>query len=199
MRLARRMGCLGTESAFEVFAQARALEAQGRRIIHLELGEPDFDTPAHIKEAAAKALRDGHTHYVPPPGIAALREAVAEFLARWHRLSTTADRVIITPGAKPIMWYLMLATCEEGDEVVCPDPGFPMYASIATFCGARPVPIPLREQNQFRLDPEELASLVSERTKLIILNSPHNPCGSVLTREEAEAIAEIVLRHDLLV
>lgn len=199
MKLAQRMARLGTESAFEVLARARDLEAQGRRIIHLEIGEPDFDTPDHIKEAAAQALRDGHTHYVPAPGIPALREAVVEFLARWDRLYTSPDRVVVTPGAKPIMWYLMLATCEEGDEVIYPDPGFPMYASIAAFCGAQPVPVPLREDNQFRLDPEELDSLVSERTRLIILSSPHNPCGSALTRQEAEAIAEIALRHDLLV
>lgn len=197
--LADRMGRLGTESAFEVLARAKALEAEGRRIIHLEIGEPDFDTPEHIKEAAAKALREGHTHYVPAPGIPALREAVCELLSRTGRLDATPDRVVVTPGAKPIMWYLMLATCQEGDEVLYPDPGFPMYASIAAFTGATPVPVPLREENQFRLDPEELASLVSPRSRVLILNSPHNPCGSALTREDVQAIAEVVLRHDLLV
>ncbi|MBI4538305.1 MAG: pyridoxal phosphate-dependent aminotransferase [Gemmatimonadetes bacterium] len=199
IRLAERMGRLGTESAFEVLARAKALEARGRRMIHLEIGEPDFDTPAHIKEAAAAALRDGHTHYVPAPGIPRLREAVVEFLARTGRLTATPDRVVVTPGAKPIMWYLMLATCQEGDEVLYPDPGFPMYPSIAAFCGATPVPVPLREENGFRLDPEELAALVTQRTRLLILCSPHNPCGSALTREDVEAIAEVVLRHDLLV
>lgn len=197
--LADRMARLGTESAFEVLARAKALEAQGRRIIHLEIGEPDFDTPEHIKEAAARALRDGHTHYVPAPGIPALREAVCELLARTGRLDATPDRVVVTPGAKPIMWYLMLATCQEGDEVLYPDPGFPMYGSIAAFTGATPVPVPLRQENQFRLDPEELASLVTPRSRVLILNSPHNPCGSALTREDVQAIAEVVLRHNLLV
>jgi aspartate aminotransferase len=198
-RLAGRMSRLGTESAFEVLAQARGLEAQGRRIIHLEIGEPDFATPPHIVEAAVAALRDGLTHYVPAPGLPEVREAVAAWLARTGRLETTPDRVIVTPGAKPIMWYVMLATCQQGDEVIYPDPGFPMYESIARFTGAAAVPLPLREENQFRPDPAELASLVTPRTRLLILNSPHNPCGSALTRADCEAIAEIAIRHDLLV
>jgi aspartate aminotransferase len=197
--LAERMSRLGTESAFEVLARARAMEAEGRKIIHLEIGEPDFDTPAHIVEAAAEALRGGLTHYVPAPGLPEVREAVAAWLAGSGRLQTTADRVIITPGAKPIMWYLMLATCQEGDEVIYPDPGFPMYESIARFTGATPVPLPLREENQFRPDPEELAALVTPRTRLLVLNSPHNPCGSALSRADCEAIAEIAMRNDLLV
>ena len=198
-RLAERMSRLGTESAFEVLARARALEAQGRKIIHLEIGEPDFDTPAHIVEAAVEALRSGFTHYVPAPGLPEVREAVAAWLSRTGRLETTADRVIVTPGAKPIMWNLMLATCQEGDEVIYPDPGFPMYESIARFTGATPVPLPLREENGFRPDPDELASLVTSRTRLLVLNTPHNPCGSALTREDCEAIAEIAMRNDLLV
>jgi aspartate/methionine/tyrosine aminotransferase len=198
-RLADRMSRLGTESAFEVLAIARGLEAQGRKIIHLEIGEPDFGTPAHIVEAAAEALHSGFTHYVPAPGLPEVREAVAAWLSRIGRLETTPDRVIVTPGAKPIMWYLMLATCQEGDEVICPDPGFPMYESIARFTGATPVPLPLREENEFRPDPEELASLVTPRTRLLVLNSPHNPCGSALTQADCEAIAEIALRNDLLV
>ena len=199
MQLADRMGRLGTESAFEVLARARALEAEGRKIVHLEIGEPDFDTPDHIRDAAAEALASGQTHYVPAPGIPPLRQAVVDFLSTWNRMEATPDRVIVTPGAKPIMWYLMLATCQAGDEVIYPDPGFPMYESIASFVGATPVPIPLREENEFRLDPQELAGLVTERTKLLILNSPHNPCGSALTAEDCEAIAEIALRNDLLV
>ena len=198
-RLAERMSRLGTESAFEVLAQARALEAQGRKIIHLEIGEPDFDTPAHIVEAAEGALRSGFTHYVPAPGLAEVREAVASWLSQTGRLETTPDRVVVTPGAKPIMWYLMLATCQEGDEVIYPDPGFPMYESIARFTGATPVPLPLREENGFRPDPDELASLVTPRTRLLVLNTPHNPCGSALTRADCEAIAEIAMRNDLLV
>ncbi|TMG51280.1 MAG: pyridoxal phosphate-dependent aminotransferase [Chloroflexi bacterium] len=199
MELAGRMARLGTESAFEVLIRANALEATGRSVIHLELGEPDFDTPRHIVEAAAEALRGGATHYVPAPGIPPLREAVAAFLSRTGRMETTADRVVVTPGAKPIMWYSMLALCGEGDEIVYPDPGFPMYESIAAFVGARPVPIPLREENGFRADPEELASLVGERTKLVILSSPHNPCGSALSAEDCGAIAELANRHDFVV
>ncbi len=198
-RLAERMSRLGTESAFEVLARARALEAQGREIIHLEIGEPDFNTPAHIVEAAVEALHSGFTHYVPAPGLPEVREAVAGWLSRTGRLETTPDRVIVTPGAKPIMWNLMLATCQEGDEVIYPDPGFPMYESIARFTGATPVPLPLREENGFRPDPDELASLVTPRTRLLVLNTPHNPCGSALTREDCEAIAEIAMRNDLLV
>lgn len=198
-RLAERMSRLGTESAFEVLARARGLEAQGRTIIHLEIGEPDFDTPAHIVEAAAEALRSGFTHYVPAPGLPEVREAVAAWLSRTGRLETTPDRVIVTPGAKPIMWCLMLATCQEGDEVIYPDPGFPMYESIARFTGATPVPLPLREENAFRPDPDELASLVTPRTRLLVLNTPHNPCGSALTMQDCEAIAEIATRNDLLV
>lgn len=198
-RLAERMSRLGTESAFEVLARARGLEAQGRTIIHLEIGEPDFDTPAHIVEAAAEALRSGFTHYVPAPGLPEVREAVAAWLSRTGRLETVPDRVIVTPGAKPIMWCLMLATCQEGDEVIYPDPGFPMYESIARFTGATPVPLPLREENAFRPDPDELASLVTPRTRLLVLNTPHNPCGSALTMQDCEAIAEIATRNDLLV
>ena len=199
MRLADRMDRLGTESAFEVLARARALEASGREVIHLEIGEPDFETPAHIVQAAVEALQSGYTHYVPSPGLPELRKAVAAFLARTGRLSTTPDRVIVTPGAKPIMFYTILALCQEGDEVIYPDPGFPMYESIANFAGATPVPIPLREEKGFRLDPEELASLVTERTRLIVLNSPHNPCGSALTRADLEAIAAIAIERDLMV
>ncbi len=199
MQLADRMGRLGTESAFEVLARARALEATGRKVIHLEIGEPDFDTPQHICDAAAEALASGQTHYVPAPGIPPLREAVAEFLERNGRMRATADRVVVTPGAKPIMFYVIMALCQEGDEVLYPNPAFPMYESITAFAGATPVPIPLREENQFRIDPEELATLVTDRTKLLILNTPHNPCGSALTREDVERIAEIAMANDLIV
>ncbi|MGO9342201.1 MAG: pyridoxal phosphate-dependent aminotransferase [Acidimicrobiales bacterium] len=199
MKLASRMEKLGTESAFAVLAQAQALEATGRRVVHLEIGEPDFPTPAHIVEAAEEALRSGHTHYVPAPGILPLREAVSAFLERKGRLRASPDRVVVTPGAKPIMFYTILALCESGDEVLYPDPGFPMYESIASFSGAVAVPIPLREENKFRMDPEEVERLVTPRTKLLILNSPHNPCGSAMSHCDCEAIAEIAMRHDLTV
>src|SRR5580692_417054 len=198
-RLADRMGRLGTESAFEVLARAKAMEAAGHKIIHLEIGEPDFPTAEHIVEAAVEALRAGHTHYVPAPGIPALREAVAAFLDRTGRLKTTSDRVIVTPGAKPIMFFSILALANEGDEVLYPDPGFPMYESITSFAGAVPVPVPLRERNGFRIDTGELERLITDRSRLLIINSPHNPCGSALTREDCEAIAAIALRHDNLV
>ncbi|HEV8372014.1 MAG TPA: pyridoxal phosphate-dependent aminotransferase [Actinomycetota bacterium] len=199
MKLADRMGRLGTESAFEVLARARALELTGAKVIHLEIGEPDFDTPPHIVAAAGDALAKGHTHYVPAPGIPELRAAVAGFLERTGRLRTSPDRVVVTPGAKPIMFFTILALCQDGDEVLYPDPGFPMYESIAAFAGARPVPVPLREEHGFRMDPDELASLVTDRTRLVILNSPHNPCGSMLTRDDVEAIARVALEHDLVV
>ncbi|TDD26922.1 pyridoxal phosphate-dependent aminotransferase [Kribbella turkmenica] len=199
MKLAGRMERLGTESAFEVLAKAKALEASGREIVHLEIGEPDFDTPAHVAAAAQQAIDKGHTHYVPAPGIPELRTAVTDFLERTGRLSASPDRVLVTPGAKPIMFFTIMALCEEGDEVLYPDPGFPMYASIASFAGATPVPVPLREENGFVIDPEELAALVTPRTKLLILNSPHNPCGSASTPEQLAAIAEIAIRNDLVV
>jgi aspartate aminotransferase len=197
--LADRMSRLGTESAFEVLARAKAMEAAGRKVIHLEIGEPDFPTADHIVEAAVEALRNGQTHYVPAPGVPPLREAVAAFLERTSRMNISPDRVIVTPGAKPIMFFTIMALCAEGDEVLYPDPSFPMYESITAFAGATPVPIPLREENQFRIDTGELERLVTDRTKLLIINSPHNPCGSALTRADCEAIAEIAMRHNLTV
>src|SRR5919198_1193462 len=199
MQLADRMGRLGTESAFEVLARARALEASGRKVLHLEIGEPDFDTPEHIVEAAAEALRQGFTHYVAAPGLPEVREAAGQFFEQTGRGHSPADQVVITPGSKPIMFYAIMALCEEGDEVLYPDPGFPMYESIAAFAGARPVPVPLREENGFTVDPDELASLVTGRTRLLILNSPHNPCGSVLAAEDVEAIARLAMERDLVV
>jgi aspartate aminotransferase len=197
--LADRMTRLGTESAFEVLARARAMEAAGGQIIHLEIGEPDFPTAPHIVEAAVEALQAGQTHYVPAPGIPALRESVTSFLERTGRLRTSPDRVIVTPGAKPIMFFTIMALCGPGDEVLYPDPSFPMYESITGLAGAVGVPIPLREDNEFRIDTDELARLVTDRSKLLIINSPHNPCGSALTRSDCAAIAEIAQRHDLIV
>ncbi len=199
IRLADRMAGLGTESAFEVLARARAIEDAGGKIVHLEIGEPDFPTAPHIVEAAVEALRAGATHYVPAPGIPPLRQAVAAFLERTGRMRVTPDRVIVTPGAKPIMFFTILALAGEGDEVLYPDPGFPMYSSITSFAGAVPVPVPLRERNGFRIDTDELERLITDRSKLLIINSPHNPCGSALTRQDCEAIAAIAQRHDLTV
>jgi aspartate/methionine/tyrosine aminotransferase len=199
MDLAPRMKGLGTESAFAVLAKAQALESTGRRVIHLEIGEPDFPTPAHVVDAAIEALRAGQTHYVPAPGTPALRAAVSAFLERTDRLRVGADRVVITPGAKPIMFFTILALCAAGDEVLYPDPGFPMYESIVRLAGATPVAVPVRESNDFRIDPEELERLVTPRTKLLILNSPHNPCGAAMTRADCETVAEIAQRHDLTV
>ncbi|HEX4659050.1 MAG TPA: pyridoxal phosphate-dependent aminotransferase [Streptosporangiaceae bacterium] len=199
LSLADRMGRLGTESAFEVLARAKAMEAAGAKVIHLEIGEPDFPTAPHIVEAAVEALRAGQTHYVPAPGVPPLREAVAAFLERTGRMRVSPDRIIVTPGAKPIMFFTIMALCGDGDEVLYPDPSFPMYESITAFAGAVPVPIPLRQGNEFRIDTDELESLVTDRSKLLIINSPHNPCGSSLTRADCEAIADIAQRHDLTV
>jgi aspartate aminotransferase len=191
-RLAERMRVLGTETAFEVLARARALEAAGRTIVHLEIGEPDFDTPDHIKEAAIRALRDGYTHYTPAAGIGEAREAIADHVGRSRGIRVTPEQVVITPGAKPVMFFLMLALLNPGDEVIYPDPGFPIYESVAHFVGARAVPWVLREDREFRADPEDLRRLVTPRTKLVVLNSPHNPTAGVLSRADLESIAETV-------
>ncbi|HMK63400.1 MAG TPA: pyridoxal phosphate-dependent aminotransferase [Acidimicrobiales bacterium] len=199
MNLQPRVEQLGTESAFAVLARAKELEESGRHVVGLEIGEPDFSTRPHIVEAAVEALRAGATHYVPAPGTPQLRRAVSAFLERTGRMQVAPERVIVTPGAKPIMFFTILALCGPGDEVLFPDPGFPMYESITAFAGAMPVPVPLRESNQFRIDPDELESLITDRTRLLVVNSPHNPCGSVLTKGDCEAIAETCLRHDLTV
>jgi aspartate aminotransferase len=199
MELAARIGRMGTESAFEVLARARALEAQGRKVVHLEIGEPDFDTPSHIIEAAVEAVRSGFTHYNPAPGYPEVREAIGQFFGRTGRPAYPADRIVITPGAKPIMFYAILTLCEEGDEVLYPNPGFPMYESLTEFAGATAVPVPLREENEFRMDPDEVASLITDRTKLLVLNSPHNPCGSALTQDDVEALAKLAIEHDFYV
>ena len=199
MRLAARMEDIGTETAFEAAARARELEATGRDVIHLEIGEPDLDTPAFIRDAAKRALDEGWTHYAPPNGLPQLREAIAADASRRKGFPADPDRVVVTPGAKPIMFYAMLALVEAGDEVIYPDPGFPIYESMARYVGATPRPIALRQENGFRLDTDELRSLVSDRTRLIIFNSPHNPTGSVLGREEIEAIADLARERDIVV
>ena len=192
LKFAARMSLLGTETAFEVLARAKALEAQGRSIVHLEIGEPDFDTPEHIKEAAIRALRDGYTHYTPTAGILEAREAIAEYVGATRGIAVGADQVVITPGAKPIMFYVILALVDHGDEVIYPDPGFPIYESVARFAGGRLVPWALREERGFRADPEELRRLLSPRTRLVILNSPHNPTAGVLSRADVQAVADMV-------
>ena len=200
MRLAGRMERIGTETAFEAAARARALEASGRDVIHLEIGEPDFETPRHVSEAASSALLDeGMTHYTNSTGIPELREAIAADVRARKRIETSPDRVVVTPGAKPIMFYAMLALLDEGDEAIYPNPGFPIYESMIRYVGATPVPAPLREANEFRMDVEEVRSLVTDRTRLIVINSPHNPTGSVLTDADIAAIAEIAVERDLVV
>ncbi|MEO0079773.1 MAG: pyridoxal phosphate-dependent aminotransferase [candidate division WOR-3 bacterium] len=195
MRLAQRMCQLGTETAFDCLRRAKALECK-MEVVHLEIGEPDFDTPKHIREAAKEALDKGYTHYGPSPGLPELRQAIAEYASRLRGVNFTADQVVVTPGAKPIMSFAIMALVEPGDEVIYPNPGFPIYESMIDFMGGRPVPIRLRMENDFRLDTEELASLVNPRTKLIIINSPQNPTGGVLTREDLRLIAEVALKHD---
>lgn len=197
--LAERMGRLGTESAFEVLARARALEAQGRSIIHLEIGEPDFDTPPHIVEAAIEALRGGDTHYTPAAGLLELRAAIAEEVSRTRGIPVEPDRVVVTPGGKPIMFFTILALAEEGAEVIYPDPGFPIYESVIRFAGATPVPLPLREELGFAFDPDELRRLVTKRTRLVIVNSPHNPTGAVIGREVLEELARLAQEYGFIV
>lgn len=199
MKLAQRMSRLGTETAFEVLVRAKALEAQGREVIHLEIGEPDFDTPAHIIEAACRALHSGYTHYVPSAGIPELREAIAEDVSKSRGIAVNPNQVVVTPGGKPIMFFVILALAESGDEVIYPNPGFPIYESMINFVGATPVPLRLLEEREFGFDVDELRSKVNPRTKLIIINSPHNPCGSMLSREDLAAIAEIVAKYDVMI
>jgi aspartate/methionine/tyrosine aminotransferase len=191
---------IGTETAFEAAARARALEATGREVIHLEIGEPDFDTPRNVSEAAAHALLDeGATHYTAATGILPLREAIVADVKRWKGIDTTADQVVVTPGAKPIMFYTMLALVDDGDEVIYPNPGFPIYESMARYVGGTPVAAPLREANDFRMDVDEVASLITPRTRLLVINSPHNPTGSILTDADIRRLAELAVEHDLVV
>jgi aspartate aminotransferase len=197
--LAARTGELGTESAFEVLARAKALEARGRDVLHLEIGEPDFPTPAHVLEAAVAALRAGETRYVQSAGLPALREALAEDIRRRRGVALDPGRVVVTTGAKAVLFYTVLAVVEPGDEVLLPDPGFPIYASAVRFAGGRPVPVPLRPESGFRLTADDLAERIGPRTRLLILNSPGNPTGTVLPRAELERIAELAERHDLWV
>jgi len=196
---AARMSRLSSESAFFVLAKAKALEAEGRDIIHLEIGEPDFNTPQNVNEAAIRAIRDGYTHYTPAAGIPAARKAIADYVSRTRGVAFAPNEVVITPGAKPIIFYAILALIEAGDEVILPNPGFPTYESMVRFAGGKPVPISLREELGFRLDMKELETLLGPRTKLIILNSPHNPTGGDLSADDLAAIAEMVLDRKILI
>jgi aspartate aminotransferase len=195
MAYAQRLSRLGTETAFEVLARAQALEAQGRKIVHLEIGEPDFDTPRFIRKAAADALEAGFTHYGPSAGLAEFRAVIAEQWSKERGIPCDADNVVVTPGAKPIMFFVMLALLEQGDEVLYPNPGFPIYESVANFLEARSIPLVLREENEFDLDVRELERSITMRTKLLVLNSPHNPTGAVLKPETVEAIAALARKH----
>jgi len=197
MKLADRMRLLGTETAFLVLAKAKALEAQGKEIIHLEIGEPDFDTPPNIVEAAIKALRAGETHYGPAPGIPALRDAIAKDVAHWRGIEVTRDSVVVTPGAKPIMFFSIQALINPGDEVIYPNPGFPIYESVIRFVGATAVPLQLKEERDFCFDIADLERSLSPKTRLIILNSPQNPTGGVLSKQDLEAVAELVRGKDI--
>ena len=199
LRLAQRMSRLGTETAFEVLAKAKALEAQGRDIVHLEIGEPDFDTPVNIVDAAVVALRSGYTHYGPSAGLPDLRKAIADEVGRTRHTSVTPEEVVVVPGGKPVIFFTLMALVEEGDEVIYPNPGFPIYESMIEFLGARAVPIQLREDMEFRLDTTELKALINPRTKLNILNSPQNPTGGVMTQKDVEEVAAIVAKHDCMV
>jgi aspartate aminotransferase len=199
IKFAERMSRLGTESAFEVLAKAKALEATGKEVVHLEIGEPDFDTPDNIREAAVKAIWDGYTHYGPAQGLPELRKAVAEVAGRDKKIDVKPEEVVVVPGAKPIMFFGMLALVDEGDEVIYPNPGFPIYESVIEFLGAKAVPIKLEESKEFCFDAEDLAALVTSKTKMMIINSPQNPTGGVLCKEDLEAIAKLAIENDIWV
>ncbi|MDC0035807.1 pyridoxal phosphate-dependent aminotransferase [Chloroflexi bacterium] len=199
MKLAQRMSRLGTETAFEVLAKAQQLEAQGKHIIHLEIGEPDFETPTNIVEAGRQALSEGFTSYNPSPGYDDLKDSIAKDISISRGISVKKENVIVTPGGKPIMFFIILAMIENGDEVLYPNPGFPIYESMIEFCGGKAVPMRLHEKNAFNLDIEEVKGQISSKTKLMIINSPNNPCGSVIDRENLEALSKLAKEHDITV
>ena len=199
LQVARRMSRLGTETAFEVLNKARALERQGKSIIHLEIGEPDFDTPANVVEAGVDALHSGWTHYGPSAGLPELRQTIAEYVSRTRGVKVVAEEVVVVPGGKPIIFFTILTLIDEGDEVIYPNPGFPIYESMIHYVGGKAVPIRLREDKDFSLDVAELAPLITDRTKLIILNSPHNPTGGVMPRRDVEQVAKIIGDRNILV
>jgi aspartate/methionine/tyrosine aminotransferase len=189
------MSRLGTETAFDVLARARALEAQGKNIIHLQIGEPDFDTPKNIRERAKSAIDQGYTHYGPSAGLPETRAAIAQYLTRTRGVSYEADETIVMPGGKPVMFFTIMALINPGDEVIYPNPGFPIYESVINFVGGKAVPLPIREENDFNFDAEELEKLITPKTRLLIINSPANPTGGFLTQTELGKIAKILSRH----
>lgn len=196
--VADRILRLKAESAFFVLQKAKMLEKQGFDIIHFEIGEPDFDTPEHIKEAAIKALKEGYTHYTPSPGIPELREAIAESIREEFGVEYTPEEVMVTPSGKTAIFYALVTIIEEGDEVIMPTPSFPAYESVVRFLGAKPIFVELKEEEDFRLKPERVESKITSKTKAIIINSPHNPCGSILTRSDVEGLADLALKHNLI-
>jgi aspartate aminotransferase len=199
LRLASRMSRLGTETAFEVLNRARALEKQGKDIVHLEIGEPDFDTPANVIEAGVDALHKGWTHYGPAAGLPDLRQTIADYVSRTRKVKVSPDEVVVVPGGKPIIFFTILALIDEGDEVIYPNPGFPIYESMINYSLGKAIPIPLREERDFSIDVNELASLINDRTRLIILNSPHNPTGGVLTKKDILEIAEAIGDRNIMI
>ncbi len=199
LRLAQRMSRLGTETAFEVLVKARALEKQGKDIVHLEIGEPDFDTPANIVEAAVDALHKGYTHYGPSAGLPDLRQAIADEVSATRGIKVTPEEVVVVPGGKPIIFFTILALADEGDEVIYPNPGFPIYESMINFVGAKAVPVKLREERDFRLDVNELADKITDKTKLIIINSPQNPTGGMLEKQDIQDLAKAIGDRDIMV
>src|SRR6204780_3996051 len=199
LQLARRMSRLGTETAFEVLNRARALEKQGKEIIHLEIGEPDFDTPANVVEAGVNALQKGWTHYGPAAGLPDLRQTIADYVSRTRGVKVAPEEVVVVPGGKPIIFFTIMALIDEGDEVVYPNPGFPIYESMIHYVGGKAVPIQLREGYDFSLDVNELAPLITDSTRLIILNSPHNPTGGVMSRHDVEQVAKVIGDRNIFV
>jgi aspartate aminotransferase len=199
IRFAERMSRLGTEGAFEVLAKARRLEAQGKKIVHLEIGEPDFATPDNIIEAGISAMQHGYTHYTPASGIFEAREAVAGFVSRTLKTEVDPAEVVLVPGSKNVLLFTLLACIEPGDEVILPDPGYPAYASQVNFIGGVPKPVTLREETGFRMDLDELESLVTPKTRMLIVNTPQNPTGGVLTAEDVKFVCDLAHKHDLLV
>ena len=199
LQLSRRSSRLGTETAFEVLNKARALERQGKSIIHLEIGEPDFDTPGNVIEAAIEALHQGWTHYGPSAGLPELRQAIADYVGRTRGVKVSAEEVVVVPGGKPIIFFTILSLIDEGDEVIYPNPGFPIYESMINYVGGRAVPVQLREERDFSLDVQELEALITDRTRLIILNSPQNPTGGVMSRRDIEQVAEVIGERNLMV
>ncbi|UCD37497.1 MAG: pyridoxal phosphate-dependent aminotransferase [Fidelibacterota bacterium] len=199
MKVASSMARLGTETAFEVLVRAKELEAQGRSVIHLEIGEPDFDTPNNIREAAKAALDAGYTHYGPAAGLPVLRQAIAEEITQTRGVEVGSDNVVVTPGGKPIIFFSLLACVNPGDEVIYPNPGFPIYESVINWMDAKAVPLPIREENDFSVDVDELSELITPKTTFMILNSPANPTGGLITHDQMARIAELVARHDMMV